>query len=75
MTSGNQRGFAAMEESQQRRIASKGGKAAHESGHAHEWNSEAAAEAGHHGGLASHGEHAARFRVAGQHDGPESRHQ
>ena len=53
------RGFAAMEPEEQRRIASKGGRAAHESGHAHEWNSGEAAEAGRRGGLASHGERAA----------------
>lgn len=50
----NQRGFAAMEPEQQKRIASKGGKAAHQSGHAHEWSSAEAAEAGRKGGLASH---------------------
>jgi len=50
----NQRGFAAMQPEQQRMIASKGGKAAHQSGHAHEWDSAAASEAGRKGGLASH---------------------
>lgn len=44
------RGFASMDEDKQREIASKGGKAAHESGHAHEFNSEEAAEAGRKGG-------------------------
>lgn len=53
------RGFAAMDPEEQRRIASKGGRAAHESGHAHEWDSEEATEAGRRGGLASHGERAA----------------
>lgn len=43
-----------MEPEQQRRIASKGGKAAHQSGHAHEWDSTEAAAAGRKGGLASH---------------------
>jgi general stress protein YciG len=43
-----------MEPEQQKRIASKGGKAAHQSGHAHEWDSAEAAEAGRKGGLASH---------------------
>lgn len=40
------RGFAAMDEAQQRAIASKGGKAAHEKGTAHQWTSEEAREAG-----------------------------
>ena len=47
-----QRGFAAMDENQQAEISSKGGKAAHESGNAHEWNSEEAREAGRKGGQA-----------------------
>jgi general stress protein YciG len=46
------RGFASMDENKQREIASKGGKAAHESGHAHEFSSEEAREAGRKGGLA-----------------------
>jgi hypothetical protein len=40
MASTNQKGFAAMDPKDQRRIASKGGKSAHASGHAHEWNAE-----------------------------------
>ena len=51
---GSKRGFAAMDSDKQREIASKGGKAAHESGHAHEFNSDEAREAGRKGGLASH---------------------
>lgn len=51
----SQRGFAGMDEEEQRRIASEGGKAAHASGHAHEWNSEEVQEAGRKGGEASHG--------------------
>ncbi len=51
----SERGFAAMSEEQQREIASKGGKAAHESGNAHEFNSREAAEAGRKGGEASRG--------------------
>jgi general stress protein YciG len=35
-------------------IASKGGKAAHEKGTAHEWTKEEAREAGRKGGIASH---------------------
>ena len=46
----NKRGFAAMSEEEQRRIASMGGKAAHESGKAHQWTSEEAARAGSRGG-------------------------
>ena len=38
----------------QREIASKGGKAAHQKGTAHEWTSEEAREAGRKGGMASH---------------------
>ena len=49
------RGFAAMDPARQREIASMGGKAAHESGHAHEFTSEEAREAGRKGGEASHG--------------------
>lgn len=44
------RGFAGMDESKQREIASKGGKAAHRKGTAHEWSSEEAKEAGRKGG-------------------------
>ncbi len=44
------RGFAAMDPEQQRRIASEGGKAAHASGNAHEFTSKEAAEAGRKGG-------------------------
>ena len=44
------RGFAGMDESRQREIASQGGRAAHESGHAHEFSSEEAREAGRKGG-------------------------
>jgi len=48
------RGFASMERAKQREIASKGGKAAHQKGTAHEWTSEEAREAGRKGGMASH---------------------
>lgn len=47
----NQRGFASMDESKQRQIASKGGKAAHQKGTAHEFTPEEAREAGKKGGL------------------------
>ena len=48
------RGFASMDRQKQREIASKGGKAAHAKGTAHEWTSEEAREAGRKGGMASH---------------------
>lgn len=46
------RGFAAMDAAKQREIASKGGKAAHEKGTAHEFDSEEARRAGRLGGEA-----------------------
>lgn len=46
------RGFGSMDENKQREIASKGGKAAHEKGTAHEFTSEEAREAGRKGGEA-----------------------
>jgi general stress protein YciG len=46
------RGFASMERGRRREIASKGGKAAHQKGTAHEWSSEQARDAGRLGGLA-----------------------
>ena len=49
-TERKKRGFAAMDPSKQREIASKGGKSAHAQGAAREWNSETAAAAGRKGG-------------------------
>lgn len=46
----SKRGFASMDADKQRNIASKGGKAAHEKGTAHEFTSEEAREAGRKGG-------------------------
>jgi uncharacterized protein len=46
----SKRGFASMDEEKVREIASKGGKAAHEKGTAHEFTSEEAREAGKKGG-------------------------
>src|SRR5687768_15782933 len=43
-----------MDRAKQREIASKGGKAAHQKGTAHEWTSEEARNAGRKGGIASH---------------------
>ena len=48
------RGFASMDRARQREIASKGGKAAHQKGTAHEWTREEARDAGRKGGIASH---------------------
>ena len=48
------RGFASMDRDRQREIASKGGKAAHKNGAAHEWTREEAQAAGRKGGLARH---------------------
>jgi general stress protein YciG len=48
------RGFASMDRTKQRDIASKGGKAAHQQGTAHEWTSEEARAAGRKGGMVSH---------------------
>lgn len=49
------RGFASMDPAKQREIASKGGKAAHAKGTAHEFTPEEAREAGRKGGQAAHG--------------------
>ncbi len=51
----SERGFAAMDPNRQREIASAGGKAAHQSGNAHEFNSEEARAAGRKGGQSSGG--------------------
>ena len=49
------RGFASMSPEKQREIASKGGRAAHAKGTAHEWTSEEARVAGRKGGQISRG--------------------
>ena len=49
------RGFASMSPEKQREIASKGGRAAHQKGTAHEWTSEEARSAGRKGGQVSRG--------------------
>jgi len=46
------RGFAAMDQNQQRQIASLGGRTAHQRGQAHEFTSEEARQAGRKGGEA-----------------------
>jgi uncharacterized protein len=50
MSGKSRRGFASMDPSRQRAIASRGGKAAHEKGTAHEWTSDEARDAGRKGG-------------------------
>lgn len=49
----SRRGFAAMSPEQQRRIASEGGRASHESGKGHRFSTEEAREAGKKGGKIS----------------------
>ncbi len=49
------RGFASMSAEKQREIASKGGRAAHAKGTAHEWSSDEARAAGRKGGMMSRG--------------------
>jgi general stress protein YciG len=49
------RGFASMSAEKQREIASKGGRAAHEKGTAHEWSADEARNAGRKGGQVSRG--------------------
>ena len=49
------RGFASMSPEKQREIASKGGRAAHEKGTAHEWSADEARSAGRKGGQVSRG--------------------
>ena len=64
-----QRGFASMDEEQQREIASRGGRAAHEKGTAHEFSADEARDAGRKGGQAvsRNREHMARIgRKGGQ---------
>ena len=52
----HRRGFAAMDPKKQREIASKGGRAAHRHGTAHEWTSDEARQAGRKGGASGHHE-------------------
>ena len=56
MTDGGKkpRGFAAMDPETRRKIARKGGRAAHAQGTGHEWTSDEARAAGHRGGKAFH---------------------
>src|ERR1700722_660730 len=68
------RGFAAMDRKLVTELARKGGKAAHQLGAAHEFNSDEAREAGRKGGLASHVKRRARDVAAGSEaqNGPKS---
>jgi general stress protein YciG len=50
----SKRGFAGMPEEKQREIASQGGRAAHEKGMAHEFDSDEASRAGQKGGQVAH---------------------
>lgn len=54
-TGKERRGFASMTREKQREIASKGGRAAHQKGTAHEWTSDEARSAGRKGGQISRG--------------------
>ena len=51
MSGKSRRGFASMDPARQREIASRGGRAAHEKGTAHEWSANEAREAGRKGGV------------------------
>lgn len=61
---GSTRGFASMDPERQRAIASAGGRAAHRSGNAHEFDAEEAREAGRRGGLARSASRASTRSVA-----------
>jgi uncharacterized protein len=61
------RGFASMSPEKQREIASKGGRAAHEKGTAHEWTADEARSAGRKGGQVSRG---GRGRLVATPDAP-----
>ena len=52
MAGKSRRGFASMDPNRQKEIASKGGRAAHAKGTAHEWSSDEARVAGQKGGVA-----------------------
>ena len=49
----SRRGFAAMDVSLQRELAARGGRASHAKGTGHEWDCDAARDAGKKGGIAS----------------------
>jgi len=64
------RGFAGMDPERQRQISSQGGKAAHQKGTAHEFDSEEAREAGRKGGMVSGGRRRAREQARVQAEAP-----
>jgi len=66
------RGFASMDRARQREISSQGGKAAHQKGTAHEFDSNEAREAGRKGGMVSGGRR--RSRDAANTNGAEPIH-
>ena len=63
------RGFASMSPEKQREIASKGGRAAHQKGTAHEWTSDEARSAGRKGGQISRGGRGRLVPLAGEQAG------
>jgi uncharacterized protein len=70
------RGFAGMDPERQRQISSQGGKAAHQKGTAHEFDSEEAREAGRKGGMVSGGRRRAREQArVNRPEKPEEREQ
>jgi uncharacterized protein len=70
------RGFAGMDPERQRQISSQGGKAAHQKGTAHEFDSEEAREAGRKGGMVSGGRRRAREQArVNRTEKPEEREQ
>ena len=60
------RGFAGMDPERQRQISSQGGKAAHQKGTAHEFDSNEAREVGRKGGMVSGGRRRAREQAQGR---------
>ena len=67
------RGFAGMDPERQRQISSQGGKAAHQKGTAHEFDSNEAREAGRKGGMVSGGRRRAREQAQGGRPGQAER--
>jgi uncharacterized protein len=57
------RGFAAMDRTQVRELARRGGIAAHRAGTAHEFTSDEGRAAGHKGGVASHAPRTVRAKT------------
>jgi len=65
----SKRGFASMDPAKQREIASKGGRAAHTSGHAHQFTPEEARVAGRKGGVSRGKNYSERMSDAGSPQG------